>query len=84
MPGDMQMVEWCRAAELSLHALLTKADKLKRIEATRSLQQTRSGLDAVGLKVSAQLFSAPRRDGLAALRSRLLDWLDLDPRASCG
>ena len=55
---DRQMMDF--AADLPIHILLTKADKLKRGQAATALLEVRK---EVGDRASVQLFSALKRDG---------------------
>ncbi len=73
---DRQMVQWCVNAEVALHAVLTKADKLGRGAASRALADTSRALQPLGGLVQVQLFSATRGDGLQRLRARLDGWLE--------
>ena len=49
---DLKMIEWCASIECPVHVLLSKADKLKRQQATKSLAQVRREL---GGKATVQL-----------------------------
>jgi len=75
---DRQMVLWTVGSGAALHAVLTKADKLGRGAASRTLSLTRRELEGLGDGVTVQLFSATRGDGLDALRARLDSWLQLE------
>jgi GTP-binding protein len=57
--------------ECPVHVLLTKADKLKRQEASRTLAAVQKDLGGIA---TVQLFSATKRLGLEEAR-RLLDQL---------
>ena len=61
---DWQMVEWCRQSGLSLHILLTKADKLSFGAAKNTLLQVQNSLKATDIQVTAQLFSALKKTGV--------------------
>lgn len=71
---DEQMLEFCEAAGLPCHILLTKADKLSRGAA-------KSALLAIGKELpqhaSLQLFSAPSAQGRDELITVLNGWFDL-------
>ena len=67
---DRQMIAF--AGDLPVHILLTKADKLKRGQASTALLQVRKEL---GDHASAQLFSALKRDGEDEARAVLEDFL---------
>ncbi|MGJ8525766.1 putative GTP-binding protein EngB [Halomonadaceae bacterium LMG 33818] len=68
---DWMLVKWANAAELPLHILLTKADKLKRGAAMNTLHKVKRELEAVSAEVSIQLFSSLQRQGVAELESCL-------------
>lgn len=72
---DQQMLLFASHAQLPVHILLTKADKLKRGPAKASLLQVRQLLKEHE-NVSVQLFSALKGDGVDEARTVLADWLD--------
>ena len=72
---DTTMLNWAHQAGMPVRILLTKADKLKRGPAMSTLLQVRKALQPYGGLVNAQLFSAPRGDGLDDLREQLDVWL---------
>jgi GTP-binding protein len=61
---DWQMIEWCKHAELPMHILLTKADKLTYGAAKNTLLQVRKELSAMTFPLSIQLFSALKKTGI--------------------
>jgi len=75
MPGDEVLIEFVSGRESSLHFLLTKSDQLNNSEkkAALTLAQQRAG--QIGARATAQLFSAPKRQGIEELSSVLADWL---------
>ncbi|MGR9044537.1 MAG: ribosome biogenesis GTP-binding protein YihA/YsxC [Gammaproteobacteria bacterium] len=73
---DWQMVEWCRHANLPLHILLTKADKLKFGAAKNTLLTVRKALSETGISVSMQLFSALKKVGVDEVHDLLDLWFD--------
>jgi len=74
---DRQMLDWARDAGLAVHILLTKADKLSRGQASATLLQLRRALAAGAYpRVSGQLFSAPRREGIDEAHVVLDAWLE--------
>lgn len=81
---DRQMLRFCEARRLPVHALLTKADKLKRGRASEALRSVRKDLEGAGFAVSVQLFSALAREGVEEARAVLDRWLapDEGPEAS--
>lgn len=73
---DEMMVGWCQATGIPLHVLLTKADKLKRGPQQNTLLKLRRELKAVlGDKVSVQVFSALKKQGVDLLQNRLSSWM---------
>ena len=69
---DEMMLEWSQSANMPMHILLTKADKLKRGPRNSALFQTR---DALPENVSIQLFSSTEPLGLETLTELLYKWL---------
>jgi GTP-binding protein len=76
---DWQMVRWCDASGVPVHAVLTKADKLGRGAASAALRSVCEALAPLDEPAGAQLFSATRGEGLATLRDRLDTWLQPVP-----
>lgn len=74
-PQDQQLLAWSGAALMPAHVLLTKADKLSRGAAMATLNAVRGRLAADAERISVQLFSATRGDGLAELEDTLGAWL---------
>lgn len=74
---DWHMVEWAMTAELPVHLLLTKADKLKRGPAQASLLGVKKHLADAGYgdRVSIQTFSSLKKVGLPELEATLMGWL---------
>lgn len=73
---DWTMIEWALARGRRVHVLLSKADKLSRGAAQRTLQAARAAL--APRAVTVQLFSAPARIGLTEARAVLEGWLELE------
>jgi GTP-binding protein len=78
---DLALIDWVDRAPV--HVLLTKADKLNRSEAARSLRSAQVALAAHpgisragGKSTSVQLFSAVTREGVDDARRTLLEWLE--------
>jgi GTP-binding protein len=76
---DQQVLAWCRSADLSLHVLLTKADKLKRGPAGAVLLEVRRQLADLHPAATVQLFSALTPAGTDEAREILDQWLDFPP-----
>jgi GTP-binding protein len=79
---DLQMLEWSNSIQLPVHILLTKADKLKRGAAAKSLLQVKKALKEMNGIHSAQLFSALKRQGIDQAHQVLDRWLDLQPKGT--
>lgn len=73
--SDQRMIDWAVQAQLPLHVLLTKADKLKRGAANNVLLKARKELQAHADLISLQLFSALKNEGIETLRKQLDQWL---------
>ncbi len=78
---DWQIINWCGGAGIPLHILLTKADKLKRGAASKSLQEVKKALKEAGASASIQLFSAPKREGVDQAHAVLDEWFGLNQQA---
>jgi GTP-binding protein len=74
---DRQMIEWCAQADMPVHILLTKCDKLKSGARNKVLLETRRELVGYGDIISMQLFSALKNVGAGELKGRLQTWLCL-------
>lgn len=73
---DQMMIDWCQSAQMPLHILLTKADKLKRGPAQNTLLQLKRTLDVSNDPlITIQLFSALKKTGVDQLRERLSNLL---------
>lgn len=75
-PFDELMLSWAQRAEMPVHLLLTKADKLKFGAARTALLDVQR---RTGGQVSVQLFSSVTGTGLPELQQRLNEWLALEP-----
>lgn len=73
---DQLMLGYCRDVGLPCHMLLSKADKLGRGEAARTLAQVRKAVAADGFDATAQLFSALAKQGLDEARGVLAAMLE--------
>jgi GTP-binding protein len=70
---DRQMLRFADSVELPVHVLLTKADKLKRSQASSALLNVKKEL---GDRASVQLFSATKRQGVDEAREMLENLFD--------
>jgi GTP-binding protein len=73
---DLELVAWCGAAAIPVHALLTKSDKLKRSQAARTLAEAQRFRDESGPELTLQLFSALKREGVEAAADKICGWLE--------
>ena len=72
---DVTLLDWCRAADLPVLAMLTKADKLPRGRRAATLAKARGDLAGYGDGASATVFSATKPIGRPELVERLDGWL---------
>ena len=61
---DLRLLDWLRAAGRRAHVLLTKADKLSRQAAERTLSASRGKLAQAHPGTTCQLFSSLKREGI--------------------
>jgi len=64
---DQQLIEWGSHVGLAFHLILTKADKLSRNQQVNTLRQTLADVEGA----TAQLFSAPKRQGVEEARQAI-------------
>ena len=74
---DLQMLDWAKQAQLPIHILLTKSDKLGRGAGGNTLQQVRKELKDAGLDASVQLFSSLNHQGRDEAIQVLDNWFEL-------
>lgn len=77
---DTMMLNWAVSAELPVHILLTKSDKLKRGAARNTLLGVEKSLQEAQVEdlVTAQTFSGLKADGVAELRQRISLWMNVE------
>src|SRR5690554_2747720 len=77
---DTMIINWAVEAEMPVHILLTKSDKLKRGPANNTLLAVQNQMRAAGIAdlVSAQCFSSLKQTGVDQLKAKLHTWLTLD------
>ncbi len=75
---DKQMLHWCEFQELPTHILLTKADKLSKNEASKTLHQVRKVLaEEFTTPITVQLFSSTKPEiGLQDALHYLSQWVE--------
>lgn len=76
-PLDKRMLDWFTPRGLPVHILLTKADKLSRGVANKTLLEVRSALK-VFPQVSVQLFSSLAKQGTEEAEAVIDAWLSAD------
>lgn len=76
---DTMMLNWAVEAEMPVHILLTKADKLKKGPAKNTQFAVEKQLKEAKVDdlVSVQAFSALKKQGIDQLRNQLDSWLTL-------
>ena len=72
---DEQMLAWASAAGLPCHAVLNKADKLKRGPAMQTLHEVHNAMLALHPHSSASLHSALKGQGNKELAEVVSEWL---------
>jgi GTP-binding protein len=75
---DQQMIEWANQAELPVHILLTKSDKLKHGAAMASLHKVTADLKKLNLNAGVQLFSSLKKTGKDEAIAQLDSWFQAE------
>jgi len=75
MSGDEALIAFVQQRESSLHFLLTKSDQLSNAEKKTALAAAQHRAAEIGPRVTAQLFSALKRQGTDQLAYILSGWL---------
>ena len=73
--NDRHFLEWLRPIGAQRLVLLSKADKLTRIERAGTLASTRAALDANAMPSKVILFSSKSAEGVEEARALLEGWL---------
>ncbi len=76
---DADLIAWAKAADMPLHLLLNKADKLGRGAQMQALVRARQSLEG---DATAQLFSAVKGQGVEELLTKLSSWLGVASEGS--
>lgn len=74
-PVDWQLIEIQQEADVALHVLLTKGDKIARSERGRVLRRVSAELADEGVEATLQDFSALKHEGIADVHAVLDHWL---------
>lgn len=78
---DRRMLDWFAPTGRPILVLLSKADKLGRVEARATLAAVSQDLSAWGAQCRALLFSSVDRRGVEATEAQLSEWLGVPPVA---
>jgi GTP-binding protein len=76
---ELEILNWCRDADLALLLLLNKCDKLNQRDAASAVRQIEALISSAGTKFSTQLFSATTKRGIDTATKRLADWFKGGP-----
>ncbi|MDB2705415.1 ribosome biogenesis GTP-binding protein YihA/YsxC [Pseudomonadota bacterium] len=79
---DLQMILWANKANLDVHILLTKSDKLKNGAAKATLHKVTTELKSKDLIATAQLFSSLKKTGKEEAIAQLDKWFLADEDGS--
>lgn len=77
--GDQHLLSWCLQADMPVHVLLTKIDKLKRGAAKAAVLKVDRALKSQWPNATVQPFSSLKRQGLDTARRQLALWLNIEP-----
>lgn len=86
---DLMMCDWANEAQMPIHILLTKADKLKKGPAQNTKLQVKKALSHMGELLTVQVFSSLKKEGTDILRNQISAFLnagpqDMDPKLEDG
>jgi GTP-binding protein len=79
---DINLIQWSLNKNISIHVLLTKADKLNRGPALAQLRAVQQKLNEYPNIVGTQIFSAVTRHGLEQTYTILDKWLQRQPNTT--
>lgn len=71
---DKQMVQWAVTANIPVHVVLSKADKLKSGARKTALLTANKRLERISEDITSQLFSATSKLGLDDLIEKIASW----------
>ncbi|MBE0615032.1 MAG: YihA family ribosome biogenesis GTP-binding protein [Burkholderiales bacterium] len=77
-PLDVQMLNWFATTGKPVHVLLSKADKLSRQAAQKTLREVRSRLNEYAANYTAQLFSSLKKQGMEEAEETIGRWLGIE------
>jgi GTP-binding protein len=78
-PLDVQMLGWFWPTGKPVHILLTKADKLSKNEAAKTLHKVKAELEKIYPGATVQLFSSLKLQGIEEAENILATWLGEPP-----
>lgn len=73
-PFDEMILEFAHQNDLLVHILLTKSDKLSRLQAQQTLRKVTSLLASYGSGISVQIFSGTVKTGVLLAQTKLQEW----------
>jgi len=73
--NDRHFLEWLRPVPARRLVLLSKSDKLTRVEQAKALASTRAALDKAAMNSEVLLFSSKNDEGVEEARELLEQWL---------
>ena len=76
-PQEVMLVDWCAKANVPLHVLLNKCDKLNKGQAHNALLKVSRYLEGIGGDATIQLFSALKSTGIEQAHEAAGRWLDV-------
>jgi len=79
---DKQMVQWAVTANIPVHVVLSKADKLKSGARKAALLTANKRLARISESITSQVFSATSKLGLEELVEQLIAWYSFDQQTS--
>jgi len=71
---DKQIITWAVSADIPVHVVLSKADKLKSGARKAALLSANKHLDRISEQITTQVFSATHKIGLDELIEKLKTW----------
>ena len=72
---DWQMIGWFVPSGRPIHCLLTKSDKLTKLEQAKTLAETRKALEGLAGQVTVQLFSSLKKTGIEETEHVVGGWM---------
>ncbi len=75
---DELMLNWAIDANIRIHILLSKSDKVNQQTKQRTLHQLKAKYQIYSHLISAQTFSATKKQGTEQLKSMLATWFEIE------